>query len=51
MKFKFCGIRINVTKYDVTFATKREVLTPRSYATGYCRYGLMNIDRTQYISL
>jgi len=22
MKYKFYGIRINVTKYDVTFATK-----------------------------
>jgi len=22
MKYKFCSIRINVTKYDITFATK-----------------------------
>jgi len=22
MKYKFCAIRINVTKYDVTFVTK-----------------------------
>jgi len=22
MKYKFCRIRINVTKYDITFATK-----------------------------
>jgi len=22
MKHKFCSIRINVTKYDITFATK-----------------------------
>jgi len=27
MKYKLCNIRINVTKYGVTFATK-EVLTP-----------------------
>jgi len=26
MKYKFCSIRINVTKYDVTFTTKGEFL-------------------------
>jgi len=25
MKYKFCGIRKNVTKYDVTFSTKGEL--------------------------
>jgi len=29
MKYKFCNIRINVTKYDVTFATKEGFLTPK----------------------
>jgi len=37
MKYKFCSIRINATKYDITFVTKRG-LTPlppsRVYATG-----------------
>jgi len=33
MKYKFCRIRINVTKYDVTFATKWGVLTPPPMAT------------------
>jgi len=28
MKYKFCNIRINVTKCDVTFVTKGRVLTP-----------------------
>jgi len=32
MKYKFCSIRINVTKYDVTFATKG-VLTPTHCST------------------
>jgi len=27
MRYKFCSIRINITKYDVTFATKGGVLT------------------------
>jgi len=40
MKYKFCSIRINVIKYDVTSTTKGEVLTlnlsphPHGYATG-----------------
>jgi len=35
MKYKFYSIRINVTKYDVTFSTKRELPPPpRGYATG-----------------
>jgi len=35
MKYKFCSIRINVTKCDVTFATKGGSNPPlrRSYAT------------------
>jgi len=33
MKYKFCSIHINVTKYDVTFATKEWVLTPNPVAT------------------
>jgi len=36
MKYKFCSIRIDVTKYDVTFATEGVVLIPSSphgYAT------------------
>jgi len=32
MKYKFCSFRINVTKYDVTFATKG-VLNPLTVAT------------------
>jgi len=28
MKYKFCSIRINVTKYDVTIANKGGFLTP-----------------------
>jgi len=36
MKYEFCSIRVNVTKYDVTFATK-EVFqpppSPRGFAT------------------
>jgi len=32
MKYKFCSIRINVTKYYVTFATKG--CRTRGYATG-----------------
>jgi len=37
--YKFCSIRLNVTKYDVTFATKERILTLKSpplgdYATG-----------------
>jgi len=37
MKYKFCGIRINITNYDATFATKGgSNLNPlRGYATGY----------------
>jgi len=27
MKYKFCSIRINVTKYEIAFATKEGVLT------------------------
>jgi len=38
MKFKFCSIRKNVTKYDVTFAAKRKGSNlqpfPRGYAAG-----------------
>jgi len=30
MKYKFCSIRINVTKYEVTFATN----PPRGYSSG-----------------
>jgi len=33
MKYKFCSIRINVTKYDVTFATKRGSKPPSVLAT------------------
>jgi len=32
MKYKFCSIHINVTKYDVTFATKG-VYPPAPVAT------------------
>jgi len=28
MKYKFCSIRINVTKYDVDICPKGRVLTP-----------------------
>jgi len=28
MKYKFCSIRINVTKYDVTFVTKGDPTPP-----------------------
>jgi len=36
MKYKFCSIRINVTKYDFTFSTKGKGSKPpsRVYATG-----------------
>jgi len=35
MKYKFCSIRINVTKYDITFATKEVLPHPfRVYTTG-----------------
>jgi len=44
MKNKFCTIRINVTKYDVTFATKEGFYPhpqPCGYVTGrktlYCK--------------
>jgi len=35
MKYKFCSIRINAIKYDVTFATKGDSNSPptRGYAT------------------
>jgi len=36
MKYKFCSIRINVTKYDVTFATKG------GYATDIHTYRLQS---------
>jgi len=45
MKYKFCSIRINVTKYDVTFATGGSI-TPKSspcYATGWERGKLFNL--------
>jgi len=29
MKYKFCSVRINVTKYDVTFFTKGDFYHPR----------------------
>jgi len=35
MKYRFCNIRIIVTKYDVTFATKGGGSTSRCYATGF----------------
>jgi len=49
MKYKFCSIRITVTKYDITFAIKgggSHPSTPRGYATAVvtfsakyqCRY-------------
>jgi len=35
MKYKFCRIRTNVTKYDVTIVTKGGFNPqPRGYATG-----------------
>jgi len=33
MKYRFCSIRINVTKYYVTFATKGGLTTPYPVAT------------------
>jgi len=33
MKYKFYSIRINVTKYNVTFATKRGLFKPPLEAT------------------
>jgi len=30
MKYRFCSIRINVTKYDITFVTKGAILPPVS---------------------
>jgi len=33
MKYKFCSIRTNVTKYDVTFAIKGEFNSQKSVAT------------------
>jgi len=34
MKYKFCYIRINVTKYDVTFDAKGgSIPSPHGYAT------------------
>jgi len=33
MNYKFCTIRINVTKYDVTFATKGGGFNPLPVAT------------------
>jgi len=33
MKYKFCRIRINVIKYDVTFATKGNHLFTFEYTT------------------
>jgi len=36
MKYKFCSIRINVTKYDIIFATKGSLTShPRGYATDW----------------
>jgi len=32
--YKFCSIRIKVSKYDVTSAIKRGFNPPRVYATG-----------------
>jgi len=35
MKYRFCSIRIHVSNYDVTFATRGGILLPssRGYAT------------------
>jgi len=38
MKHEFCNIRINVTKYDVTFTIKRGVLTHLHSATSLHAY-------------
>jgi len=41
MKYKFCSIRKNVTKYDVTLVTKGGILIslPRGYVIGAALFG------------
>jgi len=35
MRYKFCSIRVNVTKYNVTIATKGASNPPTSLPRGY----------------
>jgi len=43
MKYKFCGIRIDVTKYDVTFAAK-EGSNPPSPVARHCSSSTVQVQ-------